>query len=464
MTMKRREWMKLLALVCAGGIGSLGHSGAGQVQVRASGRKVIVIGSGLAGLGAAQRLVQAGCQVIVLEARGRIGGRTWTSQHWPDLPVDMGASWIHGVEGNPITRLADEAKAKRITTRYGNSVAYDENGQELNAADTRLYRRIGKKILSAVESAQNRDQDVSILDAVRPLTRQYPEGSRESLMLSHVLNSDIEHEFAGSAANLSAFWCDEAKSYEGEDVLFPQGYRVITDLLAKGLDIRTHQVVESIHWNEAIVRVTTQTGEYSADNVIITVPLGVLKQQKIHFLPQLPEAKIQAIKHLGMGVLNKCYLRFPKVFWPEKVDWIEYLAPRHGEWTEWVNFSQITGKPVLLGFNAADMGAAIEKWSDGEIISSAMKTLRRMFGSSIPDPVDFQITRWGSDPHTCGSYSFNAVGSSPSMRDTLAQSLNGRLHFAGEATEKNYFATTHGAYLSGLRAAGEILNPPAKKI
>jgi monoamine oxidase len=112
--------------------------------------------------------------------------------------------------------------------------------------------------------------------------------------------------------------------------------------------------------------------------------------------------------------------------------------------------------PILLGFNAAERGNAIEAWTDQQIVSSAMQTLRTLYGTAIPDPVDYQITRWASDPFALGSYSYNAVGSTPSMRKELAKPLANTVFFAGEASEANYFSTAHGAYLSGLRAAQEM--------
>lgn len=110
-----------------------------------------------------------------------------------------------------------------------------------------------------------------------------------------------------------------------------------------------------------------------------------------------------------------------------------------------------------MGFNAADFGREIEAWTDAAIVGSAMQTLRRIFGRHIPEPLDVQITRWAADPFAYGSYSFNALGSTPSMRDDLARSVGRRLFFAGEATERRYFGTVHGAYLSGLRAAQEVM-------
>jgi monoamine oxidase len=113
--------------------------------------------------------------------------------------------------------------------------------------------------------------------------------------------------------------------------------------------------------------------------------------------------------------------------------------------------------PVLLGFNAADHGRTIEYWSDDQIVASAMQTLRTLFGRNVCELLDYQITRWASDPFARGAYSFNALGSTPRMRDHLAQSPNGKVFFAGEATERKHYGTVHGAYQSGLRAAQEIM-------
>ncbi|MFF7408959.1 MFS transporter [Streptomyces lydicus] len=194
-----------------------------------------------------------------------------------------------------------------------------------------------------------------------------------------------------------------------------------------------------------------------ADHVVVTLPLGVLQSGAVTFGPGLPAAKRTAIDKLGMGVLNKCYLRFPKVFWPD-TDWMTYVpgVDKYGQWEQWINITRPTGHPVLLGFNAADFGRTIEGWSDTRIIDSAMGTLRTLFGRDIPAPVGHQITRWASDPYARGSYSYNKIGSTPVMRDHLAAGVDERVHFAGEATHRDSYQTVHGAYLSGIRAAKEV--------
>ena len=244
---------------------------------------------------------------------------------------------------------------------------------------------------------------------------------------------------------------------EGDDLILLSGYKSIVDFLARELTVRTcGEIVQHIGWSRAGVQVRTNKATHQADHVIVTLPLGVLKAGTVKFTPPLPAEKLEAIRGLGMGLLDKCVLRFPKVFWPPKQDWLEYLPAGRNLWSEWVSLAHAGSLPILIGFNAAETGREIEPWTDEQIVSSAMQTLRTLFGAGIPAPIDVQITRWAGDPFSLGSYSFNALGCRPKMRTDLEQSLDGRVLFAGEATSRKYFGTVHGAYLSGIRAAREI--------
>ena len=416
---------------------------------------MIVIGAGVSGLAAARELAVRGRTVVVLEGRNRIGGRIWTSTAWSGIPLDLGASWIHGTEGNPIHRLATDIGARTVVTEGDSITYYMPEGREATPAEESAIEKWGERIADELANYQDdNDTDSSIRSVVRgALASERLEGASHE-MLSYNLN-EIEQEYAGSVDQLSAMYFDSDDPIDGDDVAFPDGYGAITDHLAAGLQIRTGHTVTGVDWNGSGVSVTTDKGSLRAGAVVVTLPLGVLQSGKVTFGAGLPAANDSAVRRLGVGVLNECYLRFPQTFWAD-TDWFGYIPHAEGQWTQWINAERISGAPVLLGFNAADFGQSIEEWNDARIVESAMSTLRTIYGSGIPDPVDHQITRWASDGYALGSYSFNKVGSDPDMREDLAAPIDRRVFFAGEATGNGSFATVHGAYQSGVRAAREI--------
>ena len=428
-------------------------------QATAERRQVIVVGAGIAGLAAARTLADRGHDVVVLEARDRIGGRIWTSR-WSDAAIDLGASWIHGVDGNPIAELARTVGVRTVATTYENSSDYGTDGRPLDRAATAALKRWQHIVATAVSDAQDEaeddDPDTSLRSVAERAVNWAALPPPDRALVASVLN-EYEQEYAGSATELSSRYFDDDNELEGGDVLFPAGYGAITDHLAKGLTIRTGRVVDRIDWTGSGVTVSAGADTYTGDHVVVTLPLGVLQSGAVQFGRVLPADTTTAIAKLGMGLLDKCFLRFPSRFWPD-TDWLTYVPPAEnaGQWAQWVNYARAAGQPILLGFNAADFGRTVETWSDGAIIDSAMGTLRTIFGADIPAPVDYRITRWSADPYARGSYSFNKVGSTPEMRDHLAAVVDDRVHFAGEATDRNSFATVHGAYNSGLRAADQI--------
>lgn len=409
---------------------------------------VIVIGAGMAGLAAATQLIKDGNSVILLEGRERIGGRTWTD-HTLGVPVDMGASWIHGVKDNPLTELANRFNATRISTNYDDMALYDADGRELSDAESdKIDRDFENMMENVYELQEELEGDISLQAAIN-------RSAKSTRNLTYSINTTIEHEYGADVSDLSLFEWDQDGEQSGGDVIFPKGYEQLVNGLAKGLDIRTKTRVESIDYNDKTVRIGTGQGEFRCQRVVVTLPLGVLKKGSVRFSPELPSQKQKSISRLNMGVLNKVYLKFPKVFW-DKETMIGYVASEKGRWCEWLNVHKFTGQPVLLGFNAGAYGVEIESENDDDIVDGAMTVLRRIYGDDIPDPEGWAITRWMSDPFAYGSYSHIPPGASGADYDQLSRPVSGRLFFAGEATHRVYPGTVHGAYLSGMRAAKEI--------
>ena len=435
-----------------------------QPSVTNANPDVLIIGAGIAGLAAARALAAGGLRVVVLEARDRIGGRVWTDETWPGIPLDMGAGWIHGIHGNPITALAEAQGLPLLSTDYDSITEFDSTGTRLTAQETAALDRRFKALLAELDDERDRRQaaglpDISLAEAFEANLAAKQLEPEERRRLTYLLNQEVEHEFASDASDLSFYLWDSEVPFDGPDVIFPNGYSQIADGLAAGLDIRLGHIVNRIAHDEHGVTVTTSAGAFTASRAVVTLPLGVLKQQRVAFDPPLAPEKLAAIERLGMNVLNRVYLRFPEAFWAaDATIQLGYIGETKGEWSAYFNFHHLTGVPVLLGFNAGAFGTQSEALSDDQLVAGMMAVLRRVYGPGIPNPEASLITRWLSDPFACGSYSHMTPGSTLADRASLGQPIGERLFFAGEATHVQYSSTVHGAYLSGVRAAGEVLN------
>ena len=462
--LNRRDFVKLSLLAAAGALlagcdgavedGALPAQNPGSTSSQAS---VLVIGAGMAGLGAARTLQDAGMQVTLLEGRSRIGGLVCSSREWPHAPVDMGAGWIQGTQDNPLTQLARQAGASTLATDFENVHVYDRDGIMASENDLEDLEQYGDEVLEACTNLDDGDDDYPVQEAIDEYLAGEGLSAEERRYLNFYISIVLEGEMAASTTELSAQHTDDSEGLGGESVLFPQGYDQLASYLAKGLDIRLDHKVQKIAYDGRGVTIVTTQGEFSARHAIITLPLGILKSGKVAFASGLPGEKKEAIQTLGFGLLNKTYLRFPKAFWPKEPDGLGYVAADKGEWAGWINFYHYINQPILLAFNSAGYARTLEAKSDRETVALAMNALKTMYGSGIPQPQAWQISRWASDPFALGSYSYNAVGASVEMRRALSNPIEDRLFFAGEATSIKNPSTVHGAYLSGLREAERIL-------
>ncbi len=409
-----------------------------------SNQHVVIIGAGFAGLAAARRLVDAGVRVTIVEARDRIGGRTRTDTSL-GVPVDIGASWIHGTDGNPLTKLAEEAGAKTVSTNFEDFVLL-ENHAEVDRAAAAGLNEGWQKISDELESrGADADDDETVAEGLVGLA------NLDDPLVAWNVTSRTAGEYAADADELSLRWFSSEGQFKGPDVLFPGGYTQLSQHLAKGLDIQQDTEVSRISYGGSEVRIETSKGTVTADKVIVTVPLGVLKAKTIAFDPALPDHKRHAIDVLGFGLLNKVVAMFDEPFWPKATPMIGLVGANQPV-TDLVNGLMFAGTPLLVGLRGGEAAWSREKLTDAEAIDELITAL------NAPQPTGSIVTRWGSDPYARGSYSFIAAGSSPDDMDALAEPAGERLMFAGEATNREWFGTVHGAYLSGIREAERILS------
>ena len=295
--------------------------------------------------------------------------------------------------------------------------------------------------------------------------------------------ANLEYANATNIQKLSLREWDQdiGNEFEGEHAQIVGGYQQVPRALWRypdPLDVHVNKAVSNIHYAADMTRtskasVVCEDGEViEADKVVLTTPLGVLKSKSIKFEPALPEWKSGAIERLGFGLLNKVVLVFDKVFWDRDRDMFGLLSePSYGKGVVQAGYEANRGKfylfwncvdtsglPVLIGLMAGDAAHDAERTADDDIVQEVMSRLRRCFRSTpVPDPLETIVTRWRSDRFARGTYSFVAPAALPGDYDVMAQSV-GNLYFAGEATCGTHPATVHGAYLSGLRAASEVLD------
>jgi monoamine oxidase len=345
------------------------------------GATIVVAGAGVSGLAAARHLRDAGYSVIVLEGRNRVGGRVWTD-HSIGHPVDLGAGWIEGTDGNPLTHLARRAGVRTAVTHFDNESTYGPDGAALSPAQVGRIEREYRYFMSEIEGPrEDLDQDISVGAAIEGIVARDGDWTPTELTeLDYSVNTTLEHEYAGDVHDLSLFWWDSGTDFDGPDVLFPDtGYDWLPTMLAEGLDVRLSHVIGRVEWGPSGVTLVTDRGAFSAAHAVVTLPLGVLKAGDVEFVPTLPAYKQRAMSTLGMGVLDRLWLRFPRVFWDADADLLGYVSPTKGRWCEWYSLAKHTGEPILLGFNAAAHARELETRSDDEVVAEAMSVLRTIY-------------------------------------------------------------------------------------
>ncbi|NXJ55562.1 PAOX oxidase, partial [Spizaetus tyrannus] len=436
--------------------------------------------------------------------------------------VEMGAHWIHGPSpGNPVFCLAthygllgpEAAREENQQVEAGGhpplpSVTYGSSGRVLSPQVVNEARDLFNTLLASARGFCGSEElpAPSVGQYLRTeIARRVPalgrgEEDAQRLQLAALaaclkLECCISGTHSMDLVALEPF--GEYVSLPGLDCTFPGGYSGLPDCMLSALPEGTvllNKAVRTIWWQGSFreegdeardfpVRVECEDGDtFLADHVIVTVPLGFLKERHQDFFqPPLPKRKAEAIRRLGFGTNNKIFLEFERPFWEPQQQLLEVVwedespleEPSANLEANW--FKKLVGfvvlQPpeqhghVLCGFIAGKESEYMETLSDAEVLSTMTCVLRTLTGNPrLPGPRSVLRSRWHSASYTRGSYSYVAVGSSGDDIDVLAQPLPEdpkdprplQLLFAGEATHRTFYSTTHGALLSGWREAERL--------
>jgi monoamine oxidase len=417
-----------------------------------SSKKIIILGAGISGITCARALKERGYEnITILEARNRVGGRI-NSLSYKGSALDLGATWIHGYENNPITPIAKKLNLGLFPTDDNSVMALQEGIGSLPEVLVDGYEAAYENIL---ELAQNiRLPNKSRKEVIQTINS----GFFENPIFLSMYSAGEEFDIGGDGSEISSVYFDTDGSFRGGDVVIPKGYSSIIDYLKNGIDIRLNQVVSSVNRVGNGFKVISNGEPNMSDIVVCALPLGVLKSGNVIFSPEISTSKKNAIQKIGVGTVNKVILEYPNVFWDETKQYINYFSSTRGNFSYLINLKTYSPFNMLCGITTGNYSAEMDSKSDMYNKNQMHSILKSMYGNSIPDPINYFVTHWSTDPFSLGSYSFPKVGSEPFQYEELGKTEPPNLFFCGEHTNEAYRGTVHGAYLSGLRVADEIKN------
>ncbi|HEY1111703.1 MAG TPA: NAD(P)/FAD-dependent oxidoreductase [Opitutaceae bacterium] len=420
---------------------------------------VIVIGGGVAGLAAAGALGCAGCRVLLLEARGRLGGRIFTARPkgWGGA-VELGAEFVHS--GN--RELWQRLKRYRIATRLVPPRHWLWRQGRIEPVD--LEREIAE-VTEGIQPRKMRGWSFARFLRGRSL------GAEErALAVGFVEGFQAAPQQRMSAVALAGETLDDSDQF-----LVPGGYdRLIAglarELSAYEVTVRTGAAVTRVEWQKGRVQVRAGGRDYEARAVVATLPLGVWqaacpRRGAVRFEPEL-RAKRRIAARMGVGQVVRITLRCDARRWrsllPRElaasarggVGFVHSQLPGVPVW--W----SLTNAPVITGWAGGPAAEALAHCTDRVLLEKALTSLAKILGVSKiglrAAVLDWQTHHWGRDPFSRGAYSFTVAGQDDAA-GKLREPVQGTLFFAGEATaDGEEVGTVHGALGSGLRAAEEV--------
>ncbi len=399
---------------------------------------VAIVGAGAAGVAAARELAHSGLSVVLLEAGARIGGRAWTHQT-AGLQLDLGCGWLHSADRNPWTKIAEESgfAVDRRTAAWG--IQYRDLG--FSAPEQEAARRAFSTLSERLE------EDPPASDRAADALEPHGAWNAYVQALSGFINGAALEQI--SVADYMAYDAHATDS----NWRVPAGYgTLVAASLPRPVALHLSTPVEAIETNGGGVALTTPVGVLRAKAAILTVSTNVLAGSTIK-LPASLDPWRQAAARLPLGRNEKLFLEIvgETPFEPET-----HLLGNPRNQRTGAYYIRPFGHPVIECFLGDETAGIVAHEGPMAAFAFALDQLVALLGADIRRHLRPLVTSgWSKMTYIGGAYSHALPGHAAARAD-LARPFEERIFFAGEATHRHDFSTAHGAYESGLRAAGEV--------
>jgi monoamine oxidase len=401
--------------------------------------EVVVIGGGAAGVAAANRLTTASIHCMLVEARTRLGGRAWTVHDGDGHALDLGCGWLHSADRNPWTSVARQEglTIDKTPPPWMNRPLEASLSQSEHSA----FRQVIDEFYARLEQAAQHNTDAAASTLLEPGNRWNP--------LIDAMSTYI------SGAELERVSVKDLDNYHNTAINWRvvEGYGTLISAHGAKLPATLDCPVSEIDHSGKRLKIATSKGAIAADQAIITVPSAILAAEHVRFIPALP-GKVEAAHGLPLGHDDKLFMsldgaeEFP----------VSARLFAHTDRTATAGYHiRPFGWPLIEAYFGGACAAALEAHGEPAFFDFAVAELAGVLGSDFRKRVKpVRVHRWGADPYALGAYSFALPGYAD-RRAALAEPVDDRLFFAGEACSPHDFSTAHGGYLTGIAAAEGVI-------